>query len=238
MQPDEGHVPIVVYGSNKADQITSMGGPQTIYALNGPDEVYAGGGPDKIHGGRGNDRIFAQGGPDEVNGGNGDDYLHGGGGPDQIFGGNGNDVLVGCVAADILTGGRGADVFVYRSANEAPAHGEADDQGDNHTNPDGGDHDGGTHDDGCGGDNGEPGQETITDFKPGTDQIDFSAIGTVGGLSDGPAANSIWAIQQGADVMLYVDTNGTVDGDHPAEMSILLLGVEAATLTIDDFILL
>jgi len=35
-----------------------------------------------------------------------------------------------------------------------------------------------------------------------------------------------------------VDTNGTVDGDHPAEMSILLLGVEAATLTIDDFILL
>lgn len=235
---EHDHDPVTIYGTNWADEITAGGGPQTILALNGEDIVHAGGGPDEIHGQNGKDQIFAQGGPDDAFGGNGDDYLHGGGGPDRLDGGNGDDILIGCMAADVLTGGRGSDTFVYRAASEAPAHGEED-----HTDAEAG-HDGNGgptggaehEEDGCGDDEGG-GQETITDFKPGTDFIDLSAIGSVTGFSDVPAANSIWAVQQGDDTMLFVDTNGTVEGDHPAEMGILLLGVEAEMLSIDDFIL-
>lgn len=250
-EDDEGgghdHEPTIISGTNKADEITAGGGPQEILGLNGADTVYAGGGPDVIRGQNGMDSLFAQGGPDMVFGGNGADYLHGGGGPDVLYGGNGDDILIGCMAADILTGGRGADTFVYRSASEAPAHGEDDDHGDDTGGHDGGTggHDGGSggHDggegghDGCGGgDHDSAGQETITDFKPGTDHIDLSAIGTVMYLSTDPMENAAWLVQQGDDAMLYVDTDGSIEGDHPAEMGILLLGVESTAVTVDDFI--
>ncbi len=233
---DHDHEPTTILGTNKADEIMSGGGPQKILALNGDDTVHSGGGPDEILGQNGSDSLFAQGGPDTVSGGNGDDYLHGGGGPDALYGGNGDDILVGCMAADILTGGRGADTFVYRSASEAPAHGS----GDDHSGEDGGngglDGEEGGHDD-CGGDDDvSAGQETITDFKPGTDKLDFSAIETVMYFADDPAENAVWLVQQGDDVMLYADTDGSLEGGHPAELAILLLNVEAAALTVDDFI--
>ncbi|WP_157044646.1 calcium-binding protein [Roseobacter sp. GAI101] len=228
---DEGHdhEAEVIIGTNQPDDIVTGGGPQQIWGLNGADTIHAGGGPDVIDGGNGTDSVFAGGGPDTVDGGNGNDYLSGGGGPDDLNGGNGDDVLIGGMAPDILTGGLGADVFVYRAASDAPAHGE----GDSHAPGE----DDGHHDDDGGGGPGSSGQETITDFEPGKDQIDFSAFGTVAGLSDDPGAYLIWAVQQGEDTMLYVDTDGSVDGDHPAEIGILLLGVEASSLTVDDFIL-
>lgn len=228
--------PELVLGTNRPDEITTGGGPQRILAGNGPDQVRAGGGPDVVEAGNGDDTVYAEGGPDIVYGGNGDDYLHGGGGPDTLDGGNGNDTLIGCMGPDILTGGRGDDIFVFRSPNEAPAHGEGGhDQGDLGGETDG--HDGEDGHDGCGaGGSGSGGQETITDFKPGADVIDVSEIGTVEAFAGDPAEFSIWAVQQGEDTMLYVDTDGSIDGEHPAEMSILLLDVDAALLSADDFI--
>ncbi len=232
---EDGHdeEPEIVLGTNRADEIRTGGGPQRILAGNGGDTVWAGGGPDIVEAGNGEDTVYAQGGPDTVFGGNGDDYLHGGGGPDALDGGRGDDILIGCVAADILTGGPGDDVFVYRAANEAPAHGaEGEDHEDGGHDGGGG---GGEDIDGCGGAEGG-GQETITDFGTGVDLFDFSAIGTVTLFADGPEADAVWAVQQGEDTMLYVDTDGSVSGEHPAEMSILLLEVDAATLSEADFI--
>lgn len=232
------HEAELMLGTNRADEIRTGGGPQRILPGNGDDTVWAGGGPDIVEAGNGDDTVYGQGGPDTVFGENGDDYLHGGGGPDVLDGGRGDDILIGCVAADTLTGGPGDDVFVYRAANEAPAHGA---EGEDH---DDGEHDGGEHDggggggedgDGCGGEEGG-GQETIADFGIGADLIDFSAIGTVAVFADGPEEAAVWAVQQGEDTMLYVDTDGSLSGEHPAEMSILLLGVDAATLSEADFV--
>lgn len=175
--------------------------------------------------------LLGDGGPDDVDGGNGEDYVFGGGGPDNLNGGNGNDIMIGCMGPDLLTGGRGADTFVFRSASEAPAHHQGEDDDHHET----GDHAAPDHD-GCGGSSGSDGQETITDFEIGKDVIDLGALETVAGFSDDPAIHQAWAVQDGDNTMLYVDTNGSLKGDHPAEMGILLLDVEATSLTSDDFL--
>lgn len=216
------HEPVTVLGSNGPDAIETGGGPQRILGFNGADVIHAGGGPDEVEGGNGPDALYGQGGPDTLRGGNGEDILEGGPGPDLLDGGNGNDSLAGGLAADTLTGGRGEDIFVFRAANEAPAHGSGEDDG---------------HEEGGGGDDHSGGgQETITDFTPGTDLVDFSEIGSVVGFAAGPTAYSVWAEQQGADTMLYVDADGVLAGDHPAEMSILLLNVDATALSDGDFL--
>ena len=58
----------------------------------------------------------------------------------------------------------------------------------------------------------------------------------MGFFADEPAADGIWAVQQGEDTMIFVDTDGSIAGDHPAEMGILLLGVDATTLSSSDFL--
>jgi Ca2+-binding RTX toxin-like protein len=237
-EPHE-HDPETIWGTQGPDVIRTGGGPQRIFGLNGADEIMAGGGPDEIHGGNGADTILAQGGPDLVFGGNGNDYLHGGGGPDTLDGGNGNDVLIGCQGPDTLTGGRGSDVFVFLEAGEEPGHGggmdhavtgEEDHGEDDHGD---GDHGDGDHGDG---DHGDGGQDTITDFRPGTDLIDLADFGTIAAFASDPTPFGIWAEQQGDDTLVRVDTDGALEGEHPAELTILLLGVDASTLTEADFI--
>ncbi|HWT10912.1 MAG TPA: hypothetical protein VN329_17205, partial [Roseomonas sp.] len=69
------------------------------------------------------------------------------------------------------------------------------------------------------------------------DRIDLSALGVVDGFSDDPSAHAVWAVQQGSDAVVMIDLDGDIAGDHPAEMSILLLGVDAGALGGTDFIL-
>jgi hypothetical protein len=38
-----------------------------------------------------------------------------------------------------------------------------------------------------------------------------------------------------ADTLVFVDTNGNVSGGNPAEISILLLGVNATSLDLENF---
>lgn len=207
------HEPTVILGTNKDDLIIVGGGPQWISAGNGKDVVYAGGGPDIVNGGSGKDSLFGQGGPDELHGGNGPDVLSGGCGPDQ------------------LTGGRGPDIFVYAARREAPARGDHDDAhdgGDDH------DHQGGGGDggDGCAG---ADRVETITDFQVHVDKIDVSQL-AVDSFSDVPDAYAVWVEQEGDDAIVRIDIDGNLSGDHPADMEIVLAGVDAELVSAGDFI--
>lgn len=181
--------------------------PETVMGTNLPDTIDTGGGPQEIHGLNGGDVIHAGGGPDVVYGGNGADHLFGEGGPDMLSGGNGPDILVGGRTMDILTGGNGPDIFVYNSPEDVPGHAECD----------------------------EGRRETITDFDPATDMFDFTAM-NLDGYSEGAEAFHVWAEQSGEDGMLYVDTDGDLDGAHPAEMGILLVGVDVTDLSDANFI--
>lgn len=207
------------------------------------DVIQAGGGAQTITAGNGQDEVWAGGGPDVVDAGNGKDLIMGQGGPDVLVGGNGKDVLIGGAGPDILTGGRGADVFVYEAASDAPARGDSggEDHGDDHgeafSNSDlsllpGAEFANFVL---AGGDAGSRG-ETITDFDVAMDRIDFCAFGTMFQYADGPQAHAIWSEQQGQDTVVLLDTDGNVSGGNPAELSILLLGVNAASLDIENFV--
>ncbi|WP_116134723.1 calcium-binding protein [Tropicimonas sp. IMCC34043] len=181
--------------------------PEIVLGTNQPDTIDAGGGPQEIYGLNGGDVIHAGGGPDVVYGGNGPDHLFGEGGPDTLVGGNGPDILVGGRGMDTLTGGNGPDTFVYTAAQDVPGHGHGE----------------GGH------------RETITDFDPASDMFDFSAM-DLDGYSEDAEAFHAWAEQSGQDGILYVDTDGDLTGMHPAEMSILLVGVDVTVLSDDNFI--
>lgn len=214
---DDGHHdhdPTGMEGTNKGDSIVGGGGPQIIAAGNGADVVRAGGGPDVVHGGNGKDMLYGQGGPDVLDGGNGPDLLSGGCGP------------------DVLTGGRGPDVFLYASPGDAPARGGGEEH-DGHDGHDGGGQ-GGGHDDGgeCAG---ADGVETITDFQVDVDTIDFSQL-AVYGFAASAEAHAVWVEQEGDDAVVRVDIDGYLAGGHPADIEIVLAGVDVASLSAGAFI--
>lgn len=215
-EDEHDHDPALILGTNQSDSIILEHG--------------AGGGPQHIIGGNGEDTVSAGGGPDTIEGGNGKDLLRGDGGPDLILGGNGADTLVGGEGPDTLTGGNGPDVFVFTASSD-------DDHG---PGPGGGGHEDSTAvitaDEGGGGHDGGR-RETITDFTPGLDRIDLSALDGVTGFADDPAANSAWVEQDGENSILRVDTDGVLAGEHGgAELSVVLLGVDAASVTASDFL--
>jgi Ca2+-binding RTX toxin-like protein len=203
-------------------------GATTIHGTNRPDEILLGhgegGGRQWIIGGNGADTLGAGGGPDTIEGGNGTDSLLGGGGPDLLDGGRGDDTLFGGEGPDTLTGGLGADVFVYTAHTD-------DDHGD------GGHEEEETVATAAIEDGGEGGgrRETITDFKPGTDHIDLSAL-DLAGFAAGLTAFSAWVEEDGDDAVLRIDLNGELSGEHAAELSVLLLDVQADRVSADDFI--
>lgn len=200
-----------------------------IMGTNFEDWLFGSGGPQYIDGGNGNDHIYGRGGPDTLLGGNGADELYGGGGRDVLIGGNGSDVLDGGPGPDILTGGNGPDVFVIGSAHGSHGGGGGHDSDHDH------DHDEtlvasdvlseGSH-----------GMDIITDFKPGVDVLDFSAIEGELHFAEGPEAFGIWVEQVGANTMVYADTNGHVSGSEMAELSVQLVGVNAEHLGADSFV--
>ena len=205
-EDDGGHTATVIMGTNFDDWLFGAGGPQYI------------------EGGNGSDHIYGRGGPDTLLGGNGADELFGGGGRDVLIGGNGNDVLDGGPGPDILTGGNGADVFVMGSAHGSHGGGGGDDHDHTDTLVASDVLSEGSH-----------GMDVITDFKPGVDTIDFSAIEGELHFADGPEAFGIWVEQSGNNTMVYADTNGHVGGSDMAELSVQLVGVNAEHLGAESF---
>lgn len=192
------------------------GSSNTVLGTDESDVINTGGGSQSILSGNGDDQIFAGGGPDIVESGNGNDWIEGEAGPDVLNGGNGKDVLIGGASPDILSGGQGPDVFVYTAHSDAPAHGEESLQSD-------------------GSDEGK--METITDFQTAIDKIDLSQLESVLNFSVGSEAYSVWVEQVDEDTVVYADIDGNISGENPAELSIILTGVDSNSISATNFIM-
>lgn len=164
-----------------------------------------------LHGQSGDDYILAMDGNDTAEGRGGSDLLSGGKGQDQLSGGAGADALSGGMGTDTLIGGIGADTFHYRVVNES-----------------------GTGD----------GADVVRDFQVDRDNIDVSDIDAKAGRAHNQdfhfigtahfnGEGEIRAVQVGDDTVLRFN----VSGGDAAEMTIVLLNVNAASLTADNFIL-
>ncbi|MEB3357431.1 MAG: hypothetical protein VKK04_11955 [Synechococcales bacterium] len=137
------------------------------------------------------DVINAQGGNDILWGLSGDDWLRGEAGNDELWGGDGDDRLLGGTGDDTLVGGTGDDVLNGGTGTNVLTGGEGRDR--IHVSPDGGIH-------------------TVTDFRPGEDQLVLQ-----GGLSV-------------SDLTIHQDGTNTVV-DVPQGGSLILVGVNAAAIS-------
>lgn len=117
---------------------------------------------DTLNGSAENDTIDASWGNDTLNGLGGNDTLIGGLGSDTLNGGDGNDRLEGGNLLDVLNGGNGDDTLIGGDDRDVLTGGAGRDvfrferAGDSSTK--------------------EKDRDVITDFKPGEDKIDLSAI--------------------------------------------------------------
>jgi VCBS repeat-containing protein len=187
-----------IHGSNSGDTLNGNNGPDAIYGHGGNDTISGGAAPDmSLYGQAGNDTISGGGASDEIFGGSGDDTiwgneppvtneggdsgedLYGGSGNDTIYGQGGSDRIYGGYGADILTGGGGGDTFFYLDTKDT--------------------------------------NDTIKDYDPGPDTINLQAIDAnifaVGNQAfswGGTDAQSfgLWFKQDGANTVLYGDTDG------------------------------
>ncbi|MDU8913441.1 ELWxxDGT repeat protein [Aestuariicoccus sp. MJ-SS9] len=203
-----------------------MGGGQDNDTVDGGEDndvVNGGPGDDSMIGGDGNDTMGGSFGADTIEGNGGNDDMGGGAGQDQISAGAGNDSVGGGEANDVITGGGGDDFL---------AGGGRDDRIDGGTGNDtinGGDGDD-TMTGGSGADvfvwnffkDGD--EDTITDFEDGIDSFRMVGVENApgSGLAGKVAALNITNTAGGA----LIDYQG-----H----TVLIEGVAAADLTVEDF---
>ncbi len=170
---------------------------------------------------------------DRLNGTSGKDRILGLGGNDTINGGGGDDIIQGGTGVDRLTGGADADIFVFTSIadsapnasgfiSNSPVFNRASGAGV---------------------------RDVITDFTPGHDRIDLSAIDANTKLAGNQAFKFVGmgAFTSAPGGLVYRQFNetgtandvtivyGDVDGDKLADFQIELSGLK--TLTAANFIL-
>tara|TARA_R110002096_G_scaffold2793_5_gene14418 strand:+ start:3684 stop:4748 length:1065 start_codon:yes stop_codon:yes gene_type:complete len=189
-------------------------------SLGGGDDWAAGGiGDDNIRGGKGDDIISDDSGANSLRGGRGDDVITVGDNSTGsiLRGGNGNDRLTSGKGSDTLNGGRGDDVIIGGAGDDRLRGGT----GDDYLN-------GGWGNDklsgGAGADVFEfnhhaDGNNIITDFEVGVDQIYLPAYG--------------WDFDQLTLTQVGQKTLITMDD---TDFSITLRGIDMADLGANDFI--
>lgn len=179
--------------------------------------VYGGFGDDRLFGGAEDDVLYGQPGVDELHGRNGDDVLVGGSGNDSLYGGAGEDSLFGGDGNDALGGGDGDDSLRGGAGNDVLSGGRGDDE--------------------LTGNGGSDifvfrrmaGDDVITDFQNGADQIDLSAFG--GRVADF-AGQVAPALSDAGDGATFLDLTA-LGGSG----SVLILGLEFADVDAADFLL-
>jgi Ca2+-binding RTX toxin-like protein len=229
-------------GTNGADTFDGGFGNDELKGRGGDDTLLGNYGNDELDGGNGNDMLDGGVGNDELKGGNGNDTLLGGVGEDKLEGGNGVDTLDGGVGNDELKGDAGDDILKGNFGNDKLEGGTGNDQlfgNQGNDSLDGGRGndrlEGGGGDDrlyvGSGNDTivfGKfAGHDTVYDFdanpRGGQDHIDLTGLGL-----------------SAATFAAYVSIAESHDGTLVSLASgdtLLLDGVAAATITIDDFII-
>ncbi len=173
------------------DNLDGGDGNDTLYGYTGDDTLAGGTGNDLVYGGDGNDEITGGSGDDTVSGGAGNDTISGDAGNDDMFGGDGNDEMSGGSGNDTLQGGDGNDVMTGGDGNDALKG----DRGDDILTG------------GAGADffsfRADDGHDTITDFNPGQDSLNFQGA-TYDQLSV--------SIQDGNTIIQYGNTVVTLEG--------------------------
>ncbi len=224
----------------------------------GDDTLDGGDGDDILGGGFGADSVTGGAGNDVVAGGAGDDTLEGGEGNDSMSGSFGNDLIDGGEGADDIGGGTGRDTIDAGAGNDSVGGGEGDDSilgGEgNDFLAGGGRND--TIDGGAGNDtiNAGAGNDVITGGT-GADQFVFSAFfdgeaDVITDFEDGLDSffirrfdpdTGVENINNGGNGLAgFVTAMNIVDVAGGAQMTvngntILVEGVTAAQLTVDDF---
>ena len=170
-------------GTNCKDRIQGRDGDDILRGYRASDLLDGGFGDDRLEGGQGNDVLYGDSGNDTLLGGKGKDVLVGGSGDDILLGGKGNDNLSGGAGDDILKGGKGADTFEYQEGYYVPLDFYQGTMVDDH------------------------GNDTITDFEPGRDQIWFMG-GTWRATLDGLSFDSLSLTADGSDTIVDLSEYG------------------------------
>ncbi|MDJ0823210.1 MAG: calcium-binding protein [Paracoccaceae bacterium] len=197
----------------------------------GDDSIKGGDGHDSLNAGAGNDTVYGGDGNDTMNASTGDDIMYGGRDNDVFQGGDGQDTIYGNAGEDSLSGGNGNDLIRGHQDNDSVSGGAGND-----TLFGGGENDtinGGAGDNLLTGGQGADvflfnnlvadGDDTITDFTVGVDQINLIGHPSIDTYAELNAADM--TVNDVSGVMLYF-------GDS----TIFLQNVTAAQLDNDDFI--
>ena len=238
-----------LFGGPGADSIGGGLGDDTIFGNDGDDVIGAGFGNDFVSGGNGDDVVAGGAGNDTLEGGEGDDNMSGSFGNDLIFGNGGNDDIGGGTGRDTIDagagndsvgGGEGDDSIFGGAGNDFLAGGGRDDTIDGGTGND-------TINAGAGNDvmtggagadqfvfseffDGEA--DVITDFEDGIDSFFIRIVNPETGETNITNGN--------AGLAGFVAALDITDTSEGAQMNvngntILVEGVAATNLTIDDF---
>lgn len=232
------------YGFDGNDAIFANGGNDVLDGGAGADNLHGGGGDDSYFGGAGNDNVADNAGSNLIYGGSGNDSItlsstgaavvYGDGfdsfkltgnkvvptgaviapGNDTIVGGSGGDTLYGDSAGisdqggnDVIDGGAGNDLILGEGGDDTVAGGAGTD----------------VLTGGVGADtfgyqtvfqSTASTMDTITDFTPGEDRIDLSALNSSGlfwGGSTDVVANSVWVTHDGTDTYVHANVDGNTD---------------------------
>jgi len=254
-----------LYGGDGHDYISGAGGDDFLYGGAGHDTLTGGTGADYMEGNDGNDAYIVDNSGDTVvelsgegtdqvytslatyilpvevenltwNGGSGnvtftgnvlDNIIYAAAGDDSVSGLDGNDTLRGQVGADSLDGGDGADLLIGGADADVLTGGNGADMFRI-----------GYYESGTG-----AAADRITDFAPGTDQVDLSgwdaninlagdqAFTFVGGSAFSGTAGELRSYFDGVDTWVQ----GDISGDSLADFEVRFDG--AVTLAGSDFIL-
>ena len=247
-----------ISGSDGNDTLFGGPGDDSIGGGLGDDTIFGNGGNDVLGAGFGNDFVSGGNGNDVVAGGAGDDTLEGGEGNDSMSGSFGNDLIFGNGGADDIGGGTGRDTIDAGAGNDSVGGGEGDDSisgGDGNDFLAGGGRndiiDGGAGNDTI---NAGAGNDTITGGT-GADQFVFSSFfdgeaDIITDFEDGldsffirrvdPDTGETNITNGGNGLAGFVAAMNIVDVEGGAQMTvngntILVEGITAAQLTVDDF---